>query len=82
MTQKPLSTNSWLNLETQIANTSKIPLLGGSFCKFKGVLKISPGKDPDFRVQQPKKHIVGQISYWPVQIHPKPRFDWSSRESY
>ena len=59
--KKPLETNSWPNLETQIANTSKAPLFGGIFCKFKGVPQTSPGKDPDFCAQRPKKHIVDQI---------------------
>ena len=82
-TQKTLETNSWLNLETQIANTSKIPLFGGSFCKFKGVLKISPGKDPDFRDQRPNKtysrpNLMLTSENTPL---PPPRFDSSIRGS-
>ena len=35
------------HLDTQIANTSKIPFSRGSFCNFKGEAPISYRKDPD-----------------------------------
>ena len=49
-------------LDNQIANTSKIPLFGGSFGKFKDVSPIFPGKGAEIHDQRSKKPTVNQSS--------------------
>ena len=65
------------NLGTQIANTSKINLSRGSFCKFKDEAPIFWRQDSEFRGQLPKKPIVDQIWRRTLTKQPKPQFDWS-----
>ena len=46
------------NMDIQIANASKRPLFGGSFCIFKIIAQIYHIKDPEISDQRPKKLMV------------------------